>query len=381
MAKILILGAGFAGLAAADALSSVLERTHEITMVSAGRRFTFFPALVPMVFGEFSSVDVSAEIAPPLEAAGIRFVNGAVLGIDPDRKRVQVKGPDIDGELEYDKLIIALGRSLNVEKVPGFFEYSHHLLSVKAAQAFKSAVDEFRTGNIVVGLCPDGMLPIPVCESAIALAERFADRVASRSVTVTAVFPETLDRALAGAGIFRDIQCALESRGVRIVPDFRINQVSEAGIMAPGKPTIPFDLLMLMPPFRGNESLRSLFPDARPEGFASVNNKMQVVGLKDVYAAGDIVSFDGPRYGYMAMRQGKVAAINAFVELCDETPTVEYKHELEWVIGERYTHSHFFHYGVWDDTLADFADDALLGLAKRIRDRYGYVLGAAGSSV
>jgi NADH dehydrogenase FAD-containing subunit len=109
------------------------------------------------------------------------------------------------------------------------------------------------------------------------------------------------------------------------------------------------------------------------DGFARVNDKMQLEGFEGIYAAGDIISLEGPRFGYMAMRQARVAAVNAVVELSGEPPTLGYIHEVEWVLGEKYTHPNFFHYGVWDNTLLDFDEDALLGMAKRIRERYGFV--------
>jgi len=42
MAKVLILGGGFAGVVAAESLSQQLDEEHEITLVSRGRRFVFY---------------------------------------------------------------------------------------------------------------------------------------------------------------------------------------------------------------------------------------------------------------------------------------------------------------------------------------------------
>jgi NADH dehydrogenase FAD-containing subunit len=98
---------------------------------------------------------------------------------------------------------------------------------------------------------------------------------------------------------------------------------------------------------------------------------MQVADLDGVYAAGEIVSQPGPKFGYMAMRQGKVAAANILAELNGEKPSTEYVHKIAWAISEKYTDPIFFHYGFWDETLEDFDENALLGMAGRLRDRYG----------
>ena len=75
----------------------------------------------------------------------------------------------------------------------------------------------------------------------------------------------------------------------------------------------------------------------------------------------------------MAIRQGKVAALNVLAELKGEKPAVEYRHKIEWAIAEKYTDPVFFHYGFWDDTLDDFDENALLGMAKEVRRHYGPV--------
>ncbi len=378
--RILILGGGFAGITAAEVLSAGTGDDHEITLVSANKRFTFFPALVPMVFGDFPVSELTIDIAAPLRQHRVRFVQGEVLEIDTRARTVRITGTDVDGDIHFDKLIIAVGRRLGTERVPGFFEHAHHLLGIKPAEGFKDAIDGFRKGSIVVGLCPDGSLPIPVCESALALSIRFAKEIANKTVSITAVFPETLDRALAGSGLFRDIESEFAARGIHLVPNFPIDRIDKTFLFADEKEPIPFDLLMLVPPFRGQAAIQHLYEDEHSDGFVRVNRKMQIEGLDGIYAAGDIVSLEGSRFGYMAMRQAKVAAVNTLSELSGETPTLEYSHQVEWVLGERYTHPHFYHYGVWDNTLRDFDENALLGLAKRIRDRYGYVTNSTGTA-
>jgi sulfide:quinone oxidoreductase len=373
MSRIVILGGGFAGVTAAEVLSAGAAAEHEISLVSTSRRLTFFPALVPLVFGDFVPEEVRADMVPELHQRQVRFIEGEVLEIDPVLRTVRITGDDLDGELHFDHLLIAVGRRLATEKIPGFFEHAHHLLGIDAAIRFKHAIAEFNTGSIVVGLCPESFLPIPVCESALALAERFEREIAESAVSITAVFPETLEHALAGSGLFRDIEDALERKGVKLIQNFAIDRVDDKNLFAEAGPPMPFDLLMLIPPFRGQAPVQGLFPEVNTHGFARVNSLMQVEGHKGIYAAGDIISLPGPRFGYMAMRQAKVAATNILVELSGENPVVEYAHELSWILGEEYTHPYFFHYGVWDETLSDFDENALLGMARRVRERYGHV--------
>lgn len=373
MSRILILGGGFAGITAAEELSIGLSHDHEITVVSASRRFTFFPALVPLVFGDLVPEEIRADLVPKLHERKVRFIEGEVLDIDPVSRSVRIAGDDLDGSINYDYLVIAVGRRLATETISGFFEFAHHLLGVNAALRFKQAISEFRSGSIVVGLCAGSSLPIPVCESALALANRYRQAISENAVSVSAVFPETLERAFAGTGLFRHLEEDLQRNGIRLIENFTIERVENQNLTANDSRGLHYDLLMLVPPFRGQTAVRSLFPQNDSLGFARVNSRMQVEGHERIYAAGDIIELPGPRFGYMAMRQARVAAGNIILELNGKDPSVEYSHELAWILGKEYTDAQFFHYGVWDETLRDFDENALLGIAKRVRERYGHI--------
>jgi sulfide:quinone oxidoreductase len=373
MASIVILGGGFAGITAAETLASAVGGEHEITLVSAGRDFTFFPALVPLVFGDFEPQEIHFDLRAKLAEKRIRFVHGEVIAVEPESRGVRVAGDDIDGVIHYDYLLVAIGRRLAAERIPGFFEHAHHLLGLGPALKFKNAISDFGSGSIVVGLCPDAYLPVPVCETALALAGRFEKEIAERRVSVTAVFPSTLEKAFAGSSLFRDIEDEFDRLGVRLVPDFAVERIGERSLVSALGASLEFDLLMLVPPFRGQNSLQHLSPVTDDAGFAQVNDLLQVKDHDRIYAAGDIVSLPGPKFGYMAMRQGKVAARNIIAQLRNEEPAAEYSHKVVWALGEKYTDPVFFHYGFWDETLEDFDEDAFFGLAKRIRERYGRV--------
>jgi sulfide:quinone oxidoreductase len=373
MAKVLIIGGGFAAITAAETLASSAGDEHEITVVSKSPDFTFYPAIVPMVFGDFRPEEIRFDLGGKLAERNIRFVQGEVRAIDVRGRTVEVTHEERVSTLQFDYLLVAVGRRLATGNVPGLAEYAHNLLSVDAALKFKEAITSFESGSIVVGLCPGATLPVPVCESALALSKRFETEIERGDVSVTMVVPTTLDKAFEGAALFRDVEDEFDRKGIRLVSDFAVTRVDSNRISSALGSSLSYDLLMLIPPFAGQLSLTNLGTVANVSGFANVNSMMQVDGLDGVYAAGDIVSIPGPKFGYMAMRQGKVAAVNILEEICGERPSVEYIHKIAWAIGEKYTDPVFFHYGFWDETLDDFDEDALFGMARKMRDRYGPV--------
>ena len=373
MARVLILGGGFAAISAAETITASIGSEHEVMLVSNSSDFTFYPAIVPMVFGDFKPDEVKFDLRPKLAERGINFLKGDVRAINTRRRTVEVAGDRIRSTVGYDHLIVAVGRRLVMGFVPGLAEYAHSLLSIDAALKFKEAIASFESGAIVVGLCPGATLPVPVCESALALARRFHNEIESGKVSISVVVPATLDKAFEGSALFRDIEQEFDRAGVRLVSDFAVSDVSKSELKSVLGAKIRHDLLMLIPPFGGQLSLRSLGHVANFSGFANVNSRMQVDGLESVYAAGDIIGVPGPKFGYMAIRQGKVAGANVLAELAGEEPSAEYTHKLEWAIGEKYTDPVFFHYGFWDETLNDFDDTALFGMARKLREHYGPV--------
>ena len=350
MANILILGGGFGGLIVAERLAEKLDLTHQITLVAPNQRFTFYPALVQLAFGECESNDIQFDLAAKLSDLGVRFVQGEAVGFNAERRAVKITGEDFDGEIHYDYLVIAVGRRLATEKVPGFFEYAHHLLGVKAALKFGEAVRDFRGGNIIVGLCPDARLPVPVCETAFALARKFEAEVRDGAIQIKVIFPESLENAFGGATLHKELEAAFERRNIKVLYDVPIHEITATEVLSTKRHQIKYDLLMLVPPFRGHSTLGNLGVTDDSD-FIKVDGLMRVHDLEKTYAVGDIVAFSGPKLAHMAVRQAEVAASNIVSEIKGEKPGEEYYHEIASIIDAGGADSIYLHYGIWDDTM------------------------------
>lgn len=369
MAKILILGGGFAGLIAAKRLALSLDPSHEVTLVSPGRKFTFYPALVHLAFGECTAEDVSFDLATSLKELGVRFVRGEVIRINPERKKAEITGDDFDGEIGYDYLVFAMGRRLATEKVPGFFEHAQHLLGVNAALKFGELVRNFREGKIIVGLCPNGRLPVPVCETAFALARKFETEMRDGKIRVSVIFPESLEAAFGGANLHKELEAAFERHHINVLYDVPISEISFNEVLSSKKHKIKCNLLMLVPPFRGHAILRDL-GITDDDDFVRVDGLMRVHGLESTYAAGDIVAFSGPKFGHMAVGQAETAAENIISEIKGEEPRREYYHEIATIIDAGGPDSIYLHYGIWDDSLYRLKKGRFWGWAKDSHDAF-----------
>ncbi|HMO86206.1 MAG TPA: FAD-dependent oxidoreductase, partial [Lacipirellulaceae bacterium] len=138
--RILILGGGFGGIAAARRIEVLFRRRPEveITLVCQDN----FVLMTPLLFEVFSGILDIRSCCLPIRAflRSTRFVEANVRSIDLDNRVVRMAAPGASAELRYDHLIIALGSKTNRTIIPG----SEH------AFTFKSLADALVLRNHVL---------------------------------------------------------------------------------------------------------------------------------------------------------------------------------------------------------------------------------------
>src|SRR5262245_56599489 len=269
MAKVLILGGRFGGVVAAERLAQQLSDEHQITLVSRSRNFIFYPALVRLAFGHCEKKDVSFDLRHAMLDRRVNFIEAEVARIDPYEKKVIIAHGELEGQLPYDFLVFALGRRLATERITGFYEHAHHLLNVDKAIQFGKTVSNFHAGRVVLGQCPGTRLPVPVYETAFALARLLSERGERDRVKITLVSPNPLGSEI-GDEAGNAIQRVLKDRQIEFLPDFSIISVYEDAVITDRGRRLKFDLLMLLPPFRGS-SAASYLGVTNHEGYINVD--------------------------------------------------------------------------------------------------------------
>jgi sulfide:quinone oxidoreductase len=370
MANIIILGGGFGGVVAAERLAKRLAPEHQITLISRSRQFIFYPAMVRLAFGGCEPEDVSFDLREAMLDRRVRFIEGEVARINPYDRNVTLAHGEVTGEIGYDYLIFALGRRLATEQVTGFYEHAHHLLTIEAAMKFGEAVRQFHEGHAVIGYCPDARLDVPAYETAFALARRLEELGERDRVKITFVHPHQLDEDLGARELARALREGFEKHRVELVEDFPIYRVTADEVKAGDRrQTMPYDLLMLVPPFAGAGPVaQSELTDER--GFIRVDRRMRVEDVRRMYAVGDCVGFNGPKMGHMAVLQAEVAAANVLAAIEGREPQAEYNHEVKYVIDEGGADSIYLHKGLWDDTRAEVRQGRFWSWAKRVQEKY-----------
>ncbi len=122
--RIVIVGAGFAGHQAAKTLSREVRDKAEIVLLNPTDYFLYLPLLPQVAAGILEPRRVTVSLPGTLPR--VRLVLGEADRIDLASHRVHYTGPEGDtGELEYDRLVLAVGSVNKLLPIPGVSEYAH----------------------------------------------------------------------------------------------------------------------------------------------------------------------------------------------------------------------------------------------------------------
>jgi NADH dehydrogenase FAD-containing subunit len=89
-------------------------------------KFIFYPELVRLAFGKCEPDDISFDLREAMLDGRVRFIQADAARIKPESRRVVLTHMELDRDLPYDYLIVALGRRLATERISGFFENPRH---------------------------------------------------------------------------------------------------------------------------------------------------------------------------------------------------------------------------------------------------------------
>ncbi|MET8768103.1 FAD-dependent oxidoreductase [Streptomyces sp. NPDC004658] len=280
--RVVVLGAGYAGTAAAVQLAARVGRRDgvQVTVVDAQERFTERMRLHMTATGQRL-----AELSVPdlLRGTGARFVRGWVTAVDADARTVRI---DDDRVLHYDTLVYGLGGVADTSAVPGAEDHAYTLNSAQDAESLARRLARLGSGTVVVA--GSGLTGV---ESAGEIAERHPELdvvLLGRTEPGAAMSPR--------AGAY--LRAALDRLGVQVRAGAEMVKVLPDAVELAGGESVAADVVLWTSGTRVSPlaSAAGLAVDER--GRVVTDAALRSVSHPQVFAVGDAASI---RQGYGLM--------------------------------------------------------------------------------
>ncbi|MER6576389.1 FAD-dependent oxidoreductase [Nonomuraea sp. NPDC001023] len=303
---VLVLGAGYAGMAAAIQLAARTKgRTDvRVTLVNPQERFTERLRMHVVASGQ-----QVAEMRIPelLEGTGARFVRGWVTAVDVRARSVRI---DDNQVLHYDTLVYGLGSVADTATVPGVEEHAYTLDSVQDAEALAVRLDQLgRLGRGAVAVCGSGLTGV---ESAAEIAERHPE------LDVVLLGRQEPGAAMA-AGPREYVRKALARLGVRVRSGVEVTKVlpgSVEVVCGPDAESVAADVVLWTSGTRVSPLAAAAGLTVDDRGRIVTDAFLRSVSHPDVYALGDAAAI---RQGYGVMhgtcQSGMPTGVHAAVSI------------------------------------------------------------------
>ena len=332
-AKVLVLGSNFAGLTAALSVVQELDEDVDVTVVSASDRFLFTPSLIWVPFGKRTPGQITFPVAPTLETHGVDFVHAEATAIDPDTKTVTAGGK----EYRYDYLVVATGYRNDFDVVPGLGPDGNASTittmsgALEAGKAWERYLRD--PGDIVIGATQGAGCFGAAYEFLFNTSYRLRKAGLKGKVQLTYVTAEPFLGHFGIGGLpggEKLLGMFLRKEGIDAVTGTAMEAVEEGAVrLADGK-AVPFSWAMVIPPFVGQDVVRSTHGLADEKGYVPVRDTYQSEKFDDVYAVGvaaavqvpwtSAVPLGVPKTGFPTEVQAKIAARNIATSIRGKTP-------------------------------------------------------------
>ncbi len=319
MAQIVILGAGFGGLSAANELQKLLGDKHKIILIDKRKKFFVGASKLWVMLGKRTPESCEKDISL-IERKGIKFVNDVVVDINTEEKKVFTA----TNYFKYDYLIISLGAELLGEIIPGFNESALNLYDMKGAFAISQEMEKFYRGRIVILVSRlPFKCPAAPYEAALLLDEYFKNNGRRENVAITICTPEPQPLPVAGKQCGAFMIELLKSRGINLLSGSKALSIDDKRrtILLENGHEEFFDILLGIPQHIIPKAIKKFANDS---GWITVSRETLKTATKDVYAIGDCTGvklsngLSLPKAGIFAEDEAKAVAFNIASEINEQ---------------------------------------------------------------
>ncbi|MEW2386387.1 FAD-dependent oxidoreductase [Micromonospora sp. NPDC047707] len=294
MPQILVIGGGFAGVWSAAAAARLRHEAEvspadlEITLLAPSDDMVIRPRLY-----EPNPEDMRIPLQQILDPIGVNRIQALVTYVDTTEGKIAAQTPGgTSHTLSYDRLVLATGSQLARPDLPGV-EFLHDIDTLPAAVALDThlhnlPVEPAGPGRFTVVVVGAGFTGLELCTELVGRLQTIARPIdAADEVQVVLVERADVVGPELGPGPRPTIEKALVELGIRQRLGTTVTAVQRDSAHLSDGTTIPARTVVWTAGMRANP-LTSAIPGRRDHlGRLDVDPTLQVIGVEDVFAAGD----------------------------------------------------------------------------------------------
>jgi len=310
MKRLLLLGGGHAHVHVLQALARQPLPNTEVCLVTPFARQMYSGMVPGLVAGHYHTDQCAIDLLPLAQAAGVRFIEGAAVGIHAAANEVPLSA---GGSLGYELLSIDTGAVMDRQSLPGA---QQHALFVRPIEHFVKLLDSLWAlaakrvlDVVVVGGGAAGV------ELAMALQYRLSDRGQARQGERARIALVTGGEApLTGyaPGVMRRAERTLHQQRITVFKDTCVGVEAGAVLLGSGA-RLACDAPLLATGAEAPAWLAGSGLQLDERGFICTGATLQSTSHANVFAVGDVAARQDakhPRSGVYAVRAGPPLAAN-----------------------------------------------------------------------
>jgi NADH:ubiquinone reductase (H+-translocating) len=309
VSKIVVVGAGYAGIFLCTNLSSKLKDIAEIILIDRNDYHQLMQEIHLVASGFRTPEQLKIPISSLIYGKKIKFIQSNVKKILPDKKTIILDSE----EIEYDELIICLGSSTKYFNIPGADKYTLPLRSIYDASIIYDHISEMikeekKNNIVIVGAGATGISLGSALAEMINLSKN-KDNIKVNIIEATSTILYGWDNK-----IKNKVEDILKKKGIRIFHNSLVERVDENTLFLKDGLEIKSSLIIWTAGVKGFNIDIDPMIEKTNDGRIIVNEYCKTNQYENIYSIGDIAAMKNskgvlyPPLAQIAVRQARYLA-------------------------------------------------------------------------